>query len=254
MVIDSREIKLQFTENLQKLMGYIRSRFSDFPLIFIDKKEYEEKWGIPFMSGGVACSFRDTDKLVIVLKVLDSLLQQELTIAHELGHFWLESHGFHRRQQGSFKTKDEEDRYNICFRPLLEIMEHTIFYPWLKGNYSFDLYSIGNKRLVNFLKNEISSLCDKYSANKYQGDKVTLILYYIKFHMEADNRYRQGRLENAYSKGILAEIRRTVQQVLPIIRSLSNQEPDSKCFKEKYLEVLGTIGIDKQFWPEYMKF
>jgi len=61
-------------------------------------------------------------------------------------------------------------------------------------------------------------------------------------------------LEKAYSKGILTEIRHTAQQVLPIIRSLSNQEPDSKCFKEKYLEVFGTIGIDKQFRPEYMRF
>lgn len=61
-------------------------------------------------------------------------------------------------------------------------------------------------------------------------------------------------MEKAYSKGVLVEIIYTAQQVLPIIRSLSNQEPDSKCFKEKYREVLGTVGIDKQFWPEYMQF
>lgn len=72
--------------------------------------------------------------------------------------------------------------------------------------------------------------------------------------MEADNRYWQGRLENAYSKGMLVEMRDMAQLVLPIIRSLANQEPDLKCFKEKYREVLGTIGIDKQFWPEYMQF
>ena len=254
MLIDSEDIKSQFTENLQKLMEYIISRFSGFPLIFWDKKEFEEKLGIPFLPEGTGCCFKDKDKLVIALKELDSIFLQEPIIAHELGHFWLESHGFPRRQQGPFKTKDEEDRYNICFRPLLEIMEHAIYYSWLKVNYSFDLYSVGDKRLVNFLRNELASLCNKYLANKHEGEKVTLILSYIKFNVEADNRYWQDRLEKAYSKGILAEIRHTAQQVLPIIRSLSNQEPDSKCFKEKYLKVLGNIGIDKQFWPEYMRF
>lgn len=53
---------------------------------------------------------------------------------------------------------------------------------------------------------------------------------------------------------MLVEMWDAAQLVLPIIRSLANQEPDSKCFKERYCEVLGTIGIDKQFWPEYMKF
>ena len=254
MLINSREVKSQFTENLQKLMEYVMRRFSGFPLIFVDKKESEKTWGIPFIDGGVAYSFKDKERLVIALKELDSIFLQEPIIAHELGHFWLESHGFPRRQQGPFKTKDEENRYDTCFRPLLEIMEHTIFYPWLKVNYSFDLYSTGNERLVNFLRNEISSLCNKYSANKYQGDKVTLILYYIKFHMEADNRYWQGRLENAYSKGMLVEMRDTAQRVLPIIRSLANQEPDSKCFKEKYCEVLKTMRINEQLWPEFTQF
>ena len=253
MLIDSEDVESQFTENLQKLMEYVTGRFRHFPLIFIDKKEYEEKWGIPFMSGGCACSFIFEGKLFVVLKELDSILMQEASIAHELGHFWLESHGFPRRPQGLFKTKDEEERYNICFYRLHEIMEHSIFYPWLKDNYSFDLYSIGNERLVNFLKNEISSLCDEYSTNKPEGRKVQLILYYLKFKVEADKRYWQDRLGKAYSKGMLVEMRDTAQQVLPIIRSLSNQELDSKCFKEKYREVLRIMGIDKQFWPEYMK-
>ncbi len=61
-------------------------------------------------------------------------------------------------------------------------------------------------------------------------------------------------MKKAYSKGILAEIRHTAQQVLPIIRSLSNQEPDSKCFKERYCEVLRIMGISQQFWPEYMQY
>lgn len=255
MLIDSREVRLQFTENLQKLMEYVMRRFSGFPLIFVDKKESEETWGISFIEGGVAYSFKDKERLVIALKELDSILTQEPTIAHELGHFWLESHGFPRKRD-TFKTKDEEKRYTICLGRLLEIMEHAIFYPWLKVNYKFDLYRIGNERLVNFLRDEISSLCNKYSANKHEGGKVTLILSYIKFNVEADSRYRywQDRLEKAYSKRTLVEIRDTAKLVLPIIRSLENQEPDSKCFKEKYYEVLGTIGIDKQFWPEYMQF
>ncbi|HHT9112999.1 MAG: hypothetical protein HZA47_01880 [Planctomycetes bacterium] len=61
-------------------------------------------------------------------------------------------------------------------------------------------------------------------------------------------------MEKAYFKEMLVEMWDAAQLVLPIIRSLANQEPDSKCFKERYCEVLGTIGIDKQFWPEYMKF
>ena len=68
MLIDSREVKFQFTENLQKLLEFVINRFSGFPVIFVDKKEYEETWGIPFRNGGVACAFRDTDKLVIALK------------------------------------------------------------------------------------------------------------------------------------------------------------------------------------------
>lgn len=253
MLIDSREVKSQFTENLQKLMEYVMRRFSGFPLIFVDKKESEETWGIPFIDGGVAYSFKDKERLVIALKELDSILTQEPTIAHELGHFWLESHGFPRKRD-TFKTKDEEERHTICFGRLLEIMEHAIFYPWLKVNYKFDLYRIGNERLVNFLKNNFSSLRNRYLTNKQQGDKVKLILNYVKFHVEADNYNVQKRQEDAYSEGVLVEIRDTAQQTLSIICDLVNQEPDSKCFKERYCEVLRIMGISKQFWPEYMQF
>ncbi len=253
MLIDSEDVKSQFTENLQKLMEYIISRFSGFPLIFVDKKESEETLGIPFINGGVAYSFKDKERLVIALKELDSIFLQEPIIAHELGHFWLESYEFPRRPSVSFKTEDEKERY-YCFDRLHDIMEHAIFYPGLKANYSFDLYTIGKQRLVNFLCTELSVRIKEYLINKFQKQKVRLILNFLKWNVESNDNYWQDRLEKAYSKGILAEIRHTAQQVLPIIRSLSNQEPDSKCFKEKYLEVLGTIGIDKQFWPEYMKF
>ena len=110
MLIDSEDIKSQFTENLQKLMEYIISRFSGFPLIFWDKKEFEEKLGIPFLPEGTGCCFKDKDKLVIALKELDSIFLQEPIIAHELGHFWLESYGF-PRPLVSFKTEDEKERY-----------------------------------------------------------------------------------------------------------------------------------------------
>jgi len=53
---------------------------------------------------------------------------------------------------------------------------------------------------------------------------------------------------------MLVEMWDAAQLVLPIIRSLSNQEPDSKCFKEKYCEVLKTMGINEQFWTEFMRF
>ena len=45
MLIDSEDVKSQFTENLQRLMDHVMSRFSDFPLIFWDKKESEENTG-----------------------------------------------------------------------------------------------------------------------------------------------------------------------------------------------------------------
>ena len=197
MLIDSGDVKSQFTENLQKLMEYIMSRFPSFPLIFVDKREYEEKWGIPFMSGGCACSFIFEGKLFVVLKELDSILMQEASIAHELGHFWLESQGFPRRPQGLFKTKDEEERYNICFYRLHEIMEHSIFYPWLKDNYNFDLYAIGTKRLVEFLSNELPKLSNEYSIHKYQKQEIRLILNYLKYNTESDDRDLQDRLEKA---------------------------------------------------------
>ena len=65
---------------------------------------------------------------------------------------------------------------------------------------------------------------------------------------------RKNRLEKAYFKEMLVEMWDAAQLVLPIIRSLSNQEPDSKCFKEKYCEVLKTMGINEQFWTEFMRF
>lgn len=132
MVIDSHEIKLQFTENLQRLIDHVMSRFSDLPLIFWDKEEYEEKTGTLFSKEGNACSFKDDNGLFIVLRELESVLQQESLIAHELGHFWLESYEFPRRPSVSFKTEDEKERY-YCFDRLHEIMEHAIFYPWLKA-------------------------------------------------------------------------------------------------------------------------
>ena len=53
---------------------------------------------------------------------------------------------------------------------------------------------------------------------------------------------------------MLVEIRDTAQRALSIICNLANQEPDSKCFKEKYCEVLRTMGINGEFWPEFIRF
>ncbi|HHT9138606.1 MAG TPA: ImmA/IrrE family metallo-endopeptidase [Candidatus Wunengus sp. YC60] len=233
-------------------MGYIMSRFPGVPLIFVDKKECKENLGIPFSEEGNACCFTKEGNMYVALKELDSLLAKEPDIAHELGHFWLESHGFPRRLQVPFKTKDEKER-DYYFARLHEIMEHAIIYPWLKDNYSFDLYIIGTNRLVEFLRNELPKLSNEYSIYKYPLQKVTLIIYYLKYDTESDDRGLQDRLEKAYSKSTLVEMRYIAKRVLKIIRGLSNQEPDPKCFKEKYCEVLKTIGIDKQFWPEYMQ-
>jgi len=53
---------------------------------------------------------------------------------------------------------------------------------------------------------------------------------------------------------MLVEIRDTAQRALSIICNLANQGPDSKCFKERHCKVLRTIGINEQFWTEFIRF
>jgi hypothetical protein len=244
MIIDSDQIRLQLSPVLQRLINEVLAKSGDLPLQFWDSQEYEMNRRESLKTGGKACSFKGNGFLVIVLQKFEQICKEELTIAHELGHLWLQSHGLPR--QGSFKSEEEKEGYKYCFGPLLEIMEHAIFYPWLKTTYKIDLYKVGNKRLVDFLRNELP-----HRKTESKGDQVSLIMNYFKFKVESDNHYWQERIYKAYSKGEFVKLREKAEGSLPIIQELTGKTPDPQFFIEKYHKVLEILNIKQEIWPDF---
>src|SRR5574341_201025 len=156
MEIDYRNVSDKFSPALQRLANDVAEQWKGMPLFFWDSQSYANLYGIPMDEGGTACAFRHNNQLIIALPELDTLLQQERSVAHELGHLWLGAKKFPR--QGRFKSDNEESAYRTCFGPLLEIMEHSIIYPWFNKAYNINLYEDGNGRLSRFLRDKLSIL------------------------------------------------------------------------------------------------
>ncbi|MBI4377895.1 MAG: hypothetical protein HY578_02235 [Nitrospinae bacterium] len=197
------------------------------------------------MTEDEACFTGSEKRFFICLKSLAPMTpEKELPVSHEMGHLWLTLHSFPRENRNI--SDEQQKRYDSLFGPLLEVMEHAIFYPWLKNNYGIDLYRVGNQRLVDFLKNKFPN-----RKNESQGDQVSLILNYIKFKVESNSSYWQERFSRAYSKNKFIDLKLVGERVLPIIQELASKPPDPQYFIKKYREVLETMNIEQELWPDF---
>lgn len=247
MLISSDQIKSQFSSNLQKLMEDVLAHSDGSrPLVFCDEEEFHKVTGNPLQQNDVACLLPSDQMCRICLRHLDSITTEvELAIAHELGHLWLQFHRFPRKKMFTDAIKQEAYRY--CFGPLLDIMEHAVYYPWLRDNYNFDLYKVGNQRLVDFIKNEIPK-----RTIVSQADEISLMLNYIKFHVESNNLYWQEKLRKAYSKPVFLSLKEIAERPLPVIMELSADPINPHTFIETYRNVLELMDIERSIWPSFL--
>lgn len=199
-----------------------------------------------------ACIISGKNKSIIVVKQLDPITdKEELAIAHELGHLWLLSHNFPRERQYDLSAEAEQERqerYDICFGPLLEIMEHAIFYPHLKADYKINLYEPGNERLVDFIRKVLPN-----RKIQSDGDKISLILNYVKFKIESNENYWHEMLDRSYSRTEFLDFKGTGQKLLSIIQELARNPLDSQYFIAKYREILEVMDIEDKIWPDFAK-
>lgn len=245
MLISSEQIRSKLSPILQRLMDDVLAKSDGRPLVFGDAQEHQNIIGLPFPPGCIACLIPTSKSFIICIKQLDSISdEEEKQIAHELGHLWLTFHDFPREKRSNLS--DKQQRYDICFGPLLEIMEHAIFYPWLKTNYGIDLYKIGNQRLYEFLHGELPN-----RKIESEGDQIPLIMNYLKFKIESDDSYWQERLSKAYSKVKFVNLKEIVERLLPIIQQVASKSPDSQCFITKFREALEIMNIKPEIWPDF---
>lgn len=245
MLIHSKDIKPQLSSILRKLMDDVLLQSSNNrPLVFMDEEEYTETSGrSPELSDGEACFTGNDQRFIICLKSLERIThEEELSIAHELGHLWLLFCGFSPERMYGDDESERQEAYKQFLGPLRAIMEHTIFYPFLKSNYQIDLYKVGNKRLSAFIKGDIHKL-------KSISDTASLILSYIKFGVESDDDYWKEKLSKIYSKPDYAGCKEKAEKLLPIITS--NNTPTPKDFINKYRQVLKTLDIKQELWPDF---
>lgn len=247
MLIDSNEMRLRLSPDTQRLLGEVLAVFKDkISLQFGDEQAYYEIMGEHFQLDGNACYLPGNERPIIFIRQLKPVTRgTELDIAHELGHLWLESFEFPRF--GFCRTKEERKTFKTYrFAWLMEIMEHAIYYPKFKGEYGIDLYNIGNKRLEEFL--------DRYlgrQASNSGREQIGLILYFIKYHVEANDGNLVNRLDAVYSERFV-KIREKAEEALRIIQGLVGQEPDATNFKDKYHDVLRSLGVSEQHWPGFL--
>jgi hypothetical protein len=248
MLISSEQIKPSLSPNLQRLVDDVFAKSDgSCQLEFGDAQEYQKILGTPFPPGTCACLTGNDKRFIILINVeqLSSITdKEELEIAHEFGHVWLSLYDFPRERQ--YNSTDRQKMYDICFGPLFDLMQHAIFYPWLKTNYEIDLYKVGNQRLVSFLRNELPNL-----RIESEGDQVSLIMNYLKFKIESDDPYWQERLHKAYSKTPFKDLREIAEKALPIIQELISKSTDPQYFVEKYRKVLEAMNIKREIWPDF---
>jgi hypothetical protein len=243
---DSEDIRSQLSPTLQKLLDDVLAKSDGSrQLEFGDSQEHQRFYVNSFPEGAIACLIPTSKSFIICIKQLDSISdEEEKEIAHELCHLWLTFHGFPRERVSDDPQQNEA--YKQYVGPLHAIMEHAIFYPWLKNNYGIDLYRVGNQRLVDFLKNKFPN-----RKNESQRDQVSLFLNYIKFKVESDSSYWQERLSRAYSKNKFIDLKLVDERVLPIIQELTSKSLDPHYFIAKYREVLEIMDIKREISPDF---
>lgn len=239
--MNSKEIRAQLSPALQKLLDNVLSYSDGRPLEFVDEGKYAKITGkSPKLSAGEACFTGSEQRFIICLKSLELITpENELSIAHELGHLWLLLHGFPK--EGQYADAERQDAYERCCGPLRDIMEHAIFYPWLNDNYKIDLYKRENQRLVDFIRNDLPK----------RKDQISLILNYIKFKIQTDEKYWQDRLNKAYSRTDLTGLKDKGESVLPSIQELVSKPPNSQLFVAKYCDALNALNIKREIWPDF---
>ena len=153
----SDEIKSQLTPTFQKLINDILAKSDGSrPLIFADEQEYQKIFSTPFSLEDNAWFVSDSKQFLIFLRQLSVVTnKEELDIAHELGHMWLILCNYPEK---SIKKNFIQNESNTIFVILHNIMDHAIFYPFLKNQYKIDLYKIGNNRLSDFIKDQLPGM------------------------------------------------------------------------------------------------
>jgi len=251
MLKSADEVRTQIAPNLQKLLNDIRLESDDpRPLMFGDEQEFKISKGYPFPDGVNACIDSSQNKHIIFLKQIDKIgTKEEDDIAHELGHLWLLLLGLPSERVMLINTY-RQTNWDAFFGPLREIMEHAVYYPILKNKYQIDLYKIGNKRVADFITDQLPGL-NNITAN----EKLFLILNYIKYEVESDDQYQLEKLHDAYSE-IVSDVKTIADKVLHIVQKLAGIT-DAHLFISQYrkvLEILDThFGVPAELWPNFVK-
>jgi len=243
------EIRAQFAPNLQNLLNDILQDANDpRPLMFGDEQEFKTIKGVPFPAEINACLNPFLDRFVIFLKKIDRIgLKEQDDTSHELGHLWLLFLGL----PSEFKSSDEvrQTRWDTFFSPLRDTMEHAVYYPLIKDKYQINLYKIGNKRLANFITDQLPNI-----GNESVPKKLLLILNYIKYEVESNDNFLLKKLHEEYSERALDVIKVT-ENLLPLVQKLASRK-DAQFFISQYRKVLAVLDshfdIPEKIWPTFV--
>jgi hypothetical protein len=242
------EVRAQITPSLQKILNDILLESDDpRPLMFGDEQEFKTIKGKPFPMETNASFSPFRDRFIIFLKHIDKIgSKEEYDIAHELGHLWLLLLGLPPEKKTTDRYRQES--WDTFFSPLRDSMEHAVYYPLIKNKYQIDLYKIGNKRLVDFIRSQLPNL-----KNESVPDKLLLMLNYIKYEVESDDHYWLEKLRRAYSKKAL-DVKNVADSLLPVVQKLASTK-DAQFFISQYRKVLKIVdthfGVPAELWPNF---